>query len=454
MKLVSMSFLLILFIGCSSKSEQQVKFNADSIEFNAVKKEFKNGLKAIVIENKKLPIFSYYTFYQVGGKHETQGLTGASHFLEHMMFKGAKKYKMGDFDRLVEGNGGNNNAYTSNDLTVYYENMPSEHLELMIDIEADRMENLTLDEKAFESEKQVVLEERRMRYENSDRGKIFLAMMKQIFKGSAYGTSVIGKIKDIKTVSRNQIYNYFKKYYAPNNAVIVIVGDVDSNKTFDLIEKKFANIKAFKDLEKVKLAALSQKTIKKPLKLGYDVKLKGQSPVPSFILAYPGIKIGPYESYVLDILSSILGDGASSYLNQKYVLSRKPLLSNIYAANYTLQDGGVFFIGGKLIRSANLNIAKKSLRRLMHRSCKKSINQRTLAKVKNQYLVQMFSGLDTNASIAKFIGNREVYFGDYRFYKKEMQTYQSITVDDLKKACDKYFHPKKSVFLSIWNKHR
>jgi len=447
------SFLIILLVACSTTKDSR-KSTQEEIQFEATKRVFDNGLTAIIVENKKLPVFSYHTFYKVGGKFETPGITGASHFLEHMMFKGAKKYKMGEFDRLVEGNGGSNNAYTTNDLTVYYEDLPNAHLETMIDIEADRMENLTLDKAAFQSEKAVVLEERRMRYENSDRGKLYLSMMKEIFKGTAYGTSVIGKIEDLNSVTRDQIYAYFKKYYSPNNAVIVIAGDVDTDDTLDLLEDKFGDIKPFKALEKTKSDAIKLKGFKVKEKFGYDVKLKGQSPEPMFMLAYPSEKIGSREGFVLDILSSILGSGATSYLSERFVLGKNPAAVSISAANYTLQDAGVFFVMGQMLGKKNLKSFKRNLRRSVVKSCKDAITPRSIDKVKNQFLVSMFSGLDSNAGIAKFLGNREVYFDDYNFYKRELDIYQSITKKELQSACDKYLKPSRSVFLSIWSKHK
>ena len=144
------------------------------------------ALRLLVVENNKLPIVSYYTFFDVGGRFESRetGTTGATHFLEHMMFKGAKKYKAGEFEKIVEGNGGRGNAYTTFDSTVYYESFPSKVLEKIIDLEADRMGNLTIESKSFESERLVVKEERKMRYENSPMGKLYLSMMQAVFKGT------------------------------------------------------------------------------------------------------------------------------------------------------------------------------------------------------------------------------------------------------------------------------
>ena len=456
MKVVFIGLALTLILSGCSTSEQgsDSSTGVDALKFNAQKRTFDNGLTAIVVENKKLPIFSYYTYYKVGGKHEEDGITGASHYLEHMMFKGAKKYGPGMFDRIVEGNGGSNNAYTTNDLTVYYENLPNQHLNKIIDVEADRMQNLALEKESFEKERNVVLEERKMRYENSDRGKLYLTMMKSIFEGTPYGTSVIGKIKDLKTVTRDQMYQYFKMFYAPNNAIIVIVGDVDADDVFDELEDRFGKIKKNNKLADYKKKVTSPKDFEFRGKYnGRKVALNGTRPSPSFFLAFKGIKIGPREAYVLDILSSLLGDGGSSILNQKYVLGKKPIMSKAHAGNYTLQDSGVFFVGGELTKGSNLKMIQKDLYKTLDMACEKQIDERSVQRIKNQYLVDMLSGLETNSGVASFLGNREVYYGDYNFYKKEIGIYNSVTVTELKAACEKYLKKENSIFLSIWNKN-
>lgn len=452
-KFLLLLLLVAFIVGCASKSSREDN-SGDEIILKVTKKVLPNGLTILISENRKLPIFSYYTYYKVGGKFEKDGITGASHLLEHMMFKGAKKYGAGEFDNIVEGNGGKNNAYTSNDNTVYFESLPSQHLNKIIDLEADRMQNLLLEPESFERERNVVLEERKLRYENSDRGKLFLTMMKEVFKGTPYGTSVIGKVKDLKTVSRDEIFAYFKKFYAPNNAIIVIVGDVDTDKTVKEIEKKFGDIPASEGLDKYKQEQLDRLGFDFKTKFNRSVQINGRTPNPNFMLTFPAKKIGEKDGFVLDILASIIGGGESSYFSNKYVLNNNPLLSNIYAANYTLQNSGVFFIGGELLSNKSLSKVKTELLNNLNKTCEESITPRALQKVKNQYFIEMLSGLDTNAGIAKFIGDREFYFGDYSFYKKELEIYQAITMQELKSACKDYLVKDKHIFISIWNKHK
>ena len=437
---------IVCLISCATFQES----SEHELDLDVKKKVLSNGLTVITYKNSKLPIFSYYTYYNVGGKHEVPGITGASHFLEHMMFKGAKKYGQGVFDKLVEGNGGKNNAYTTNDLTVYYQSLPKEHFAKIVDVEADRMENLTLEKQSFENERNVVLEERKMRYENSDKGKIYLKMMEEVFKGTPYGTSVIGTIPDLKSVTRDQIYAYFKQYYAPNNAVIVVVGDLEAETVFSEIEKAFGNIPRSLGIEEEKKKAINKTNFDFKADFDREFKLKGTSPNPTFILAYKGVKIGTREGFALDILSSVLGDGGSSYLNQKYVLTGKPKLNGIHAGNHTLVDSGVFFLMGYLLEGVDTKKFKSDLYQTIEKSCSEAISERSVQKVKNQYLVSMLSGLDTNDGIASFLGDREVYFNDYEFYKREMDIYNSVTVEEVKNVCQKFLLKKNSMFFSIW----
>ena len=292
-----------------------------------------------------------------------------------------------------------------------------------------------------------------MRYENSDRGKIYLSMMKTMFKGTPYGSSVIGEVEDLKTVSREKVKEYFKTYYSPNNAVIVIVGDVNAEQVINEIERKYGEIPSQTKLEKIKKDHLNKLGFGFKIKLPSSVALKGSSPTPLIMKSYQAVKIGVREGFVLDILSSILGDGDSSYLNQKLVLNSQPQMLSVYAANFTLMESGVFFVGGKLLEGTDLKKFQNSLETIINNSCDSALSERALEKVKNQYLYQMVSQLDTNAGLAQFLGDREVHYGDYNFYKKEMEIYNSISLKELKDVCHKYLYKKPNLDMSIWNKN-
>jgi zinc protease len=438
--------------GCSNAPVEERPSLADSINLNVEEIKLDNGMTALIVPNHKLPIFSLYFFYKVGGKNETPGITGASHFLEHMMFKGAKRYGKNTIDFMIEGSGGSTNAYTTNDATVYYENLPSKELSMILDIEADRMENLALVPDDFEKERAVVLEERKMRYENSPKGQLYQLLMQTLYKGTPYGQAVIGEIPDLKSVTREQIHSYFKRFYAPNNVTLVLAGDVDPNEAKKIIQDKFGNI-SFSPSVTEAHEKLKDRDFEVSFKETRDVKQKGESPNPIFMMAFPTYKAGHSNGYALDVLSSILGSGKSSTLINEYILSHRPVATSIYAAHQQLERSGFFFIGGELIRGIKLDDFQKDLNGKLIRYCETEITERNIQKIKNNYLVDLYAGLDTNAGLAQFLGDRQMLFGDWKKYKDELRQYEKVTTDDVKTLCRETFS-KKGVFVSVWNQHK
>lgn len=418
-----------------------------------VKKTLANGMNVILLENNKLPLASIYVFYDVGGRYEYPGVTGSTHFLEHMMFKKTKNFPAEYFSQVVEGSGGNSNAYTTFDNTVYYENFPADKLSTMLDLEVERMTNLELEEGPFESERQVVLEERKMRYENKAGGQLYLKMMKEMFVGTPYGGSVIGEESDVKNLSREKMLEFYHQFYTPNNATMIIVGDINANDTFDVIKKKFESIPVAKNLKEVKEKLDHADRYKFQARLPKDVAINGQSETPMFMMAYPSVAVGVEDGYALDLLSKVLGSGESSYLSKKFVISKKPELSYIYASNYTLKNSGVFYIQGQLLDKVSFKHFENGLKKEMTSICDKSIDERAVQKTKNNLLVEMYGNLETNDGIASFIGNLDFFLGNPDKYKDELKYYNNLTAKDLVNVCKKYLNPKKALFVSVWKKH-
>ncbi len=458
-----MFIFLLVIAGCSSSSSnnnkktdqlnENVTASLDSfLSLDAHEYTLDNGLKVLLIPNKKLPIFSYYTFFDVGAKYEKDGMTGSTHFLEHLMFHGSKNFPRGVFDSAIESHGGHTNAFTSQELTVYYNSLPSDFIDELIEMEADRMQQLSFEKDGFEKERQVVIEEKRVNYDNDPQGKLHLALTETMFKGTPYEISTIGKQVDIESVSLEQIKNYYHTFYAPNNALLVIVGDINPEETFAMIKKQFGPLKAAPNLEKAK-------EFKKDFEVNNAkrkswVKINGSAPTPIFRLAYPGYKLGEREAYVADILSQILGGGESSYLVQKYVNTRWPRLSYIYSVNLNYQKTGMFYIGGELLRKVNLPRMRRNLRRDLKRACSsKIINGRSVQKAKNQFWVEFFRNLQTNSGLARFVGMHEMLMGDYKNYEKEIDIYKSIEAQEVMKLCKNLFYNQKPSFLSLWQRH-
>lgn len=457
-KYLFFSGLMLLLTACGSLNKVSdtgpSQGDIKSLNLEVYKKTFPNGLRALVFENNQLPIASYYTFFDIGGRHEEKGKnTGATHFLEHMMFKGGAKFGSGVFDSFIEGSGGNTNAYTSFDSTVYYQNIPADSVKRIIELEADRMAGILLDPTALEKERNVVFEERKMRYENSPKGQLYLKMMQAVFEKTPYGGSVIGEVEDLKNLTRDNLLDFHKKFYAPNNAIVVIAGDVDHDDVFDQIEEHYGKLPKSEMIHDYKAKIDNEDSFKFRGNYGTWKKLNSSSPTPMFALAYKGEMLGTRKSYVMDILSSILGDGNSSYLQQKMVTGKKPILANIGASNYTLKYNGVFFVMGELLSGVSINSFKTKLFKNIQNSCNEAITERSLQKTKNQYFLSYYKGIQTNAGIAHFLGNLENYFNDYNYYKKELEIYDSITVDELISTCKNILN-KDYILITSWNKHK
>jgi zinc protease len=413
-----------------------------------------NGLRILVLERPTIPVASYYTYFDVGGRHEQKGFTGASHFLEHLMFKGAKKYLNGQFAEVIEEIGGSFNAYTTFDSTVYHESFPAKNLEQIIDLESDRMANLSLEQKTFDSERQVVLEERRMRYENSPQGKLFQVMSETMFKGTPYGGSVIGSVADLKSIERGQVQKYFKQFYAPNNAIIVVVGDVRTAETVKLIKKYYGELPRSEEFEAIKKAQDRPELYEPKVKYQQWVKGNATTPTPLVSLVYKGVEITHPDALTLDIVSSILSEGESSFLQQEFVKGKKATFTSLSAGNYNKKFGGIFYIFGELQRGVSLEKTRAKLLQKMTAFCQTEITERALLKAQNGILVRLYSGLTTTDKLADFVGNHEYYYGDFNKYRDVLKRYMSVTVDQAKEACQRTLKSKQANFFSLWDKHR
>lgn len=441
--------------SCSTLNQDKYKVEEPSAQkgFNVKKYVLKNGLTVLISPNPKLPIVSYYTLFDVGGRDEGPGTTGATHFLEHMMFKGAKKYGPGQFDTQLEKSGGVTNAFTTNDMTVYYQNIPVSFLETMVDMEADRMQNLLLENNSFESERKVIFEERKMRYENSPDGLLFLALMKKIFAGTPYGQSVIGDEADLKALTRDQMMTFFKNYYVPNNAILAIAGDVDPDKVIELVKKHYENIPFSKSLSTLKKVSAGPELFKSKVEFGKEYKIYATNPIPKFVMGFQGEKIGIKKAYVMDILAMILSNGGSSYLIQKYVKSDKALLNDISLSNFNLMQSGVFYFSGEIKDGNSLDEVKKTIENDFTDMCDNSINKRSLQKAKNQILAQAYHQLKSNSGIASTIVRNEKWYGDYNFGLKELDIYKAITEAEVQNICRETLVAGKSIFISTWDKY-
>jgi zinc protease len=394
----------------------------------------KNGMKFLVLEDNSIPNANMYLFYSVGSRNEHPGITGLSHFFEHMMFNGAKKFGPKMFDRTMEFNGGANNAYTTENVTVYTDWFPASALETMFDLEADRIENLSIDPKYVDSEREVVLSERSTGLENSPWRTLGEQVSATAFQEHPYHWSVIGYEEDIKNWTKEDLEYYFKTYYAPNNCTVVISGNVKLAQVKALAEKYMAPIPAQKPAPAVHLVEPKQTGERR-------ITVQKQVSSPYMMLAYHVPNSKDKDYYALDILSSVLTSGNSSRLYSSLV-DEKQYATSIFSGYGESFDPTLFQIYVTSNKGVSTDSIENAVYTILDDVAKNGITDKELQKIKNQKLMEFYRSIETIDGKSNSIGTYELFFGDYKKMFTAPDEYAKVTIADVKRVADTYF--KKS----------
>ena len=391
----------------------------------------KNGMKIMVLEDHSIPNANMYLFWKVGSRNEYPGITGLSHFFEHMMFNGSKKYGPKMFDRTMEASGGSNNAYTTENLTVYTNWFPVSAIETIFDLEADRISSLAIDEKMVESERGVVTSERSTGLENSNYRSISEEVKNAAFRAHPYSWSVIGHQSDIDNWSLEDLKQYHKTYYAPNNAVVVISGDVTVEQVKRLAKQYFEPIPAQPAPRKVHTVEPEQKGERR-------VYLQKKSvTTPNLLIAYHVPQTQHQDYYALDILNDILSTGDSSRL-QKALVNEQQVASSVFSYQPESIDPNLFYIYAVAAKEVSASKLEKAIIAEINNIIKNGISEQELQKVKNTKLVNFYRQMATINGKANTIGSYEMYFGDYKKLFTAPQEYSKVTVADVQKVAKMY----------------
>lgn len=412
---------VVLYISASAQMK------ADDVKTFTLK----NGMKFLVVEDNSIPNANMYLFYKVGSRNEYQGITGLSHFFEHMMFNGAKKFGPKEFDRTMEFNGGANNAYTRQDVTVYTNWFPSATTEVIFDLEGDRISSLSIDPKMVESERGVVLSERSTNLENSPWSLLIQSVTAQAFLEHPYHWPVIGYEDDMKNWKQADLERYFKTYYAPNNCVVVVSGAVKTGDVKKLAEKYLEPIPAQPEPPKVN-------TVEPPQTGERRITLKKDVATPYLYIAYRAPEARSDDYYSLVLLSDILSSGKSSRLYSSLV-DNKQLANNVSTSYQESFDPTVFGIYAVTNKGINETDLEKSIYEEIEKVKKDGISERELQKVKNQKLIEFYGQVETINGKSNNIGTYEVFFGDYKKMFDAPAQYNKVTADDIKRVANKYF---------------
>lgn len=394
----------------------------------------KNGMKFLVLEDHSIPNANMFIFFKVGSRNEYPGITGLSHFFEHMMFNGAKKYGPKMFDRVMEAAGGANNAYTSQNLTVYTDFFPVSAMETIFELEADRIADLALDDKMVESERGVVLSERITGLENSNFQLLHEQVLGAAFLAHPYRWSVIGYESDIKNWKKSDLQRYFDTYYAPNNAVVVMSGAVKLKQVKKLAEKYFEPIPANAPPRPVHT--------KEPPQLG-EKRLQVHKNIssPNILMVYHVPETGSKDYYALDMLNTVLSAGNSSRL-YKALVDEKQLAVRVFTYMPEAFDPTLFHIFAVCAKGVDETALEKAIYEEIEKIEKDGVTERELQKVKNGKLMEFYHAMETIYGKSNTIGTYEVFFGSFEKLFNAPEAYKKVTVEDIKRVASTYF--KKS----------
>ena len=390
-----------------------------------VSKTLANGLKIIVWPDHDIPNANFYTFYKVGSRNEYPGITGLAHYFEHMMFNGTTRRAPGAFDREMEAAGGSNNASTSNDLTIYTDWFPSGALETIFDLEGDRMANLAFDPKVVESERGVVYSERRSSVDNDNFGTLLEQMQATAFTAHPYQFPTIGWPSDIEHWKLDDLKKFFKTYYAPNNAVLVIAGDVDPAQVFALADKYLASLP--------KQPAPAPITTVEPEQLGERRLVVERSDAQSPIVAYAfhsGMGAGDKRLPALELLTTILSQGQSSRLHQRLV-EREQAATQAGAFAEAGFDPGLLWVYAMLPPGGDMARVESLLDDELAKIARDGVSADELAKARNLKASAFWRGMATINGKARALGTYEVFNGDYRKLFDAPSAYDAVSAADV-----------------------
>ena len=390
-----------------------------------VSKTLANGLKIIVWPDHDIPNANFYTFYKVGSRNEYPGITGLAHYFEHMMFNGTSRRAPGAFDREMEAAGGSNNASTSNDLTIYTDWFPSSALETIFDLEGDRMANLAFDPKVVESERGVVYSERRSSVDNDNFGTLLEQMQATAFTAHPYQFPTIGWPSDIEHWKLDDLKRFFKTYYAPNNAVLVIAGDVDAAQVFALADKYLAPLQ--KQPEPTPITTVE------PEQLGERRLVVERSDAQSPIVAYAfhsGMGAGDKRFPTLELLTTILSQGQSSRLHQRLV-EREQAATQAGAFAEAGFDPGLLWVYAMLPPGGDMARVESLLDDELAKIARDGVSADELAKARNLKASAFWRGMATINGKARALGTYEVFNGDYRKLFDAPSAYDAVSAADV-----------------------
>lgn len=437
--LISIVVCLLLSIPLAADTHKKV---ADQMRLPVEKFKLDNGLVVLLYEDHSAPLVRILQCYRVGSRNEKPGRTGLAHFFEHFMFKGTPKYP--NFELILQKNGGSHNAFTSHDSTCYYEDVTNGMEELILDIESDRMKNLIFRQEDIKSEREVVKEERRLTVENNITGPLSKAMFASVFKVHSYKWPMTGSMKDLNAASIEDMREFYRAYYTPNNAILVIGGDISASQIKKLVKKYYAHIPASPLPDHQIPEEPAQKNQR-------QVTLRRNVQSVTITYAYKIPPDGSDGSYAIDLLSFILTSGESSRLHRALVRKSK-LATTVSSSAYALKDPGVFRVSVFMKPQKNVKRAKEIVLRELKRFRNSLVTDSELEKSKNHVMLAHVHSLIGIRGKVMALSHNELLYGDYRRMFQHIDKYQSVTKEQILHVAQKYLNLHQSSFIQVIGK--
>ena len=389
-----------------------------------------NGLKVLIAEDHKAPTATFQIWYRVGSRNENAGKTGLSHLLEHMMFKGTSRYGPKTFSQTIQRAGGMDNAFTTKEYTAYFELLASDRIGLPVEMEADRMQNLNLTSGAVLSERDVVMEERRMRYEDDPQNTVYEEVIAAAFKNHPYRWPVIGWMSDLKTLNPSDLIAHYKSYYVPNNAVVVVVGDVEPAEILSRIREAFGKIPA------VPLA--KESPVGEDAQYGEKIiYVRKEAQLPYVLSVYKVPSLISDDGFALDVLATILSEGKSSRLYHSLVYEKQLAVSAWASYEGLSRDPFLFFTGATASQGKKIEDVERALLDEIETIKKLPPSAYEVQKAKNQIEASFVMAQDSIYMQARLIGTFEM-IGGWRLLEKYLDGVRRVTPEDVRRVAKKY----------------
>ncbi len=423
-----------------------VGLNAQNIEFEEFTLD--NGLDVILHQDNSTPIVTVAVLYHVGSKNEPEGRTGFAHFFEHLMFEGSANMKRGDYDKLINGAGGTNNAYTTADKTYYYQTLPSNQLELGLYMESERMLHAKIDSAGIATQREVVKEEKRSRVDNQPYGSVLENLLKFSFKGTSYEWAPIGSFEDINAASQEDFEDFYATFYVPNNATLSIAGDIDYKEAKELVNKYFGEIKRGASeipRPEIEVPDLGEQMVRETV---FD-----NIQLPALIQAFRVPAQGTEDYYAMQVLSTLLSGGQSARF-QKAIIDEKQMALAVQTIPLAQEDAGLFINFALPNPGITIEALEAEVDAQVEKVKNELVPEREFQKLMNQIENNFISGYSSGQAIAEQLANYKVYFGDANLINTEIERYKKVKREDLMRVAKKYLVPSNKVVLTYLPKEQ